>query len=65
MEPTPNRILARYLRVYPDFGEHVQAFIQQKHAGKMSWPAWCFLPLSGAAAIVQAEAARLLGGRAK
>lgn len=58
MEPTPNRILARYLRVYPALGEHVQGFIQQRHAGALRWPEWCFLPLSSAAAIVQAEAQR-------
>lgn len=54
----PAAILERYARVYPRAWDQA-AEMRAKRGGELGdWPDWCFLPLAGAAAIIEDEAKR-------
>lgn len=57
-DPQPIQHLKRYLATYPQAARISAEFRARKGTDLPDWPAWCFLPLAGAANIIMLEAER-------
>ncbi len=54
----PDEILQAYLNIYPKATKHTETFLADRDSKKLSWPSWCYMPVSASYAIVSEEVER-------